>query len=131
MRSLVEDLYRRYELPLCHVTENGACYNMEPVDDQVQDQPRLDYDAEHLSVVADLVSHGYCVKGYFAWSVMGQFRMGAGLSDALRLVDIDYETQKRIIKKSGEWYRELAMQFSKPKSEIDQGQEEEFSHARL
>jgi beta-glucosidase len=78
MRSLVEDLYRRYELPPCHVTENGACYNMEPVDDQVQDQPRLDYDAEHLSVVADFVSHDYCVKGYFAWSLMDNFEWAQG-----------------------------------------------------
>src|SRR5690242_10008923 len=27
MKLLVEDLYRRYDLPECYVTENGACDN--------------------------------------------------------------------------------------------------------
>jgi beta-glucosidase len=48
LKSLVERLYARYELPPCYITENGACYNMEVEGGEVDDQPRLDYYADHL-----------------------------------------------------------------------------------
>jgi beta-glucosidase len=111
MKSLVEDLYRRYDLPDCYVTENGAAYNMEPAGGEIDDQPRLDYYVDHLSVVADLVSDGYPVKGYFAWSLMDNFEWAEGYRMRFGLVYVDYETQERTIKKSGKWYRELVSQF--------------------
>ncbi|MBB4346654.1 GH1 family beta-glucosidase [Aliirhizobium cellulosilyticum] len=111
MKSLVEDLYRRYELPDCYVTENGAAYNMGPQNGEIDDQPRLDYYVEHLSAVADLVSDGYPVKGYFAWSLMDNFEWAEGYRMRFGLVYVDYETQERTIKTSGKWYRELASQF--------------------
>ncbi len=115
MKSLVEDLYRRYPLPDCYVTENGAAYNMGPQNGEaggeIDDQPRLDYYVEHLSVVADLVSENYPVKGYFAWSLMDNFEWAEGYRMRFGLVYVDYETQERTIKKSGKWYRELASQF--------------------
>jgi beta-glucosidase len=112
LKALVEDLYRRYELPPCFITENGAAYNMEPdAKGVVDDQPRLDYYAEHLSVVADLIENGFPMKGYFAWSLMDNFEWAEGYRMRFGLVHVDYETQKRTIKKSGEWYRALASQF--------------------
>lgn len=111
LELLVEDLYRRYELPDCYITENGACYNMEPVGGEVDDQPRLDYYVEHLSVVADLIKDGYPMKGYFAWSLMDNFEWAEGYRMRFGLVHVNYETQERTIKKSGKWYRELAAQF--------------------
>ena len=44
------DVNARYELPDCYITENGACYNMGVDNGEVDDQPRLDYIADHLSV---------------------------------------------------------------------------------
>jgi beta-glucosidase len=61
--------------------------------------------------VADLVSDGYPVKGYFAWSLMDNFEWAEGYRMRFGLVYVDYETQERMIKKSGKWYRELASQF--------------------
>jgi beta-glucosidase len=55
LKLLVEDLNRRYDLPECYITENGAAYNMGVVNGQVDDQPRLDYYIEHLGIVADLI----------------------------------------------------------------------------
>jgi beta-glucosidase len=115
MKLLVEDLYRRYDLPDCYVTENGAAYNMGPSEgasgSEIDDQPRLDYYADHLSIVADLVSEGYPVKGYFAWSLMDNFEWAWGYSMRFGLVHVNYETQERTIKKSGKWYHALASQF--------------------
>jgi beta-glucosidase len=104
MRSCVEDLYRRYELPDCYITENGACDNTELVNGAVDDQRRLAYCADHLSVVADLARDGYPIKGYFAWSLMDNFEWAEGYRMRFGLVHVDYATQVRTIKTSGTWY---------------------------
>lgn len=111
--TLVEGLYKRYELPACYITENGACYNMEPENGEIDDQPRLDYYAEHLAVVADLIAKGIPMRGYFAWSLMDNFEWAEGYRMRFGLVHVDYETQARTIKKSGKWYRDLALEFPK------------------
>ncbi|WP_165217646.1 GH1 family beta-glucosidase [Affinirhizobium pseudoryzae] len=113
MADLVADLYKRYDLPEFYITENGAAYNMEVVNGEVDDQPRLDYYAEHLSVCADLIRDGFPLKGYFAWSLMDNFEWAEGYRMRFGLVHVDYETQERTFKKSGKWYRELASQFPK------------------
>ncbi len=109
--QLVETLNARYDLPDCYITENGACYNMGVEDGAVDDQPRLDYIAEHLSVTADLIAKGYPMRGYFAWSLMDNFEWAEGYRMRFGIVHVDYETQVRTIKKSGHWYKALAEEF--------------------
>ncbi|NVD41668.1 beta-glucosidase [Ensifer sp. HO-A22] len=109
--QLVETLNARYELPDCYITENGACYNMGVENGAVDDQPRLDYIAEHLSVTADLIAKGYPMRGYFAWSLMDNFEWAEGYRMRFGIVHVDYETQVRTIKKSGHWYKALAEEF--------------------
>ncbi len=109
--QLVETLNARYDLPDCYITENGACYNMDVEDGVVDDQPRLDYIAEHLSVTADLIAKGYPMRGYFAWSLMDNFEWAEGYRMRFGIVHVDYETQVRTIKKSGHWYKALAEEF--------------------
>ncbi|WP_034855792.1 GH1 family beta-glucosidase [Sinorhizobium sojae] len=109
--ALVETLNARYALPDCYITENGACYNMGVEKGAVDDQPRLDYIADHLSVTADLIAKGYPMRGYFAWSLMDNFEWAEGYRMRFGIVHVDYETQVRTIKKSGHWYKELAEQF--------------------
>lgn len=111
--ALVETLNTRYTLPDCYITENGACYNMSVENGAVDDQPRLDYISDHLSVTADLIAKGYPVRGYFAWSLMDNFEWAEGYRMRFGIVHVDYETQVRTIKKSGCWYKELAEQFPK------------------
>jgi beta-glucosidase len=45
--------------------------------------------------------------GYFVWSLLDNFEWTHGTSKRFGLVRIDYETQRRTIKASGEWYRAL------------------------
>ncbi|MGV8936480.1 MAG: GH1 family beta-glucosidase [Allorhizobium sp.] len=113
LKSLVDNLYDRYELPVCYITENGAAYNMGVVKGKVDDQPRLDYYAEHIGVVADLIKEGFPMRGYFAWSLMDNFEWAQGYEMRFGLVHVDYETQTRTVKKSGKWYSELAAMFPK------------------
>jgi beta-glucosidase len=119
LKHVVEDLNKRYELPECYITENGACYNMGIVKGEIDDQPRLDYYIEHLGIVADLIKDGYPMRGYFAWSLMDNFEWAEGYRMRFGLVHVDYETQVRTVKKSGKWYRELAAQFPKGNHKAD------------
>ena len=106
---LLHQVYDRYDLPPVYITENGACYNMGPDEDgTVEDRPRLDYIAEHLSVLADATDAGIPLKGYFAWSLMDNFEWAEGYRMRFGIVHVDYETQVRTIKRSGHWYADLA-----------------------
>ncbi|OCW59431.1 GH1 family beta-glucosidase [Hoeflea olei] len=107
LSHVVKDLYGRYELPPFYITENGACDNTGIENGAVSDTMRLDYIARHLSVAADLVAEDYPLKGYFAWSLMDNFEWAEGYSMRFGLVHVDYETQTRTVKQSGEWYRHL------------------------
>jgi beta-glucosidase len=114
LSHVVRDLYSKYDLPDCYITENGAAYNMGVgADGEVDDQPRLDYYADHLSVTADLIKEGFPMRGYFAWSLMDNFEWAEGYKMRFGLVHVDYETQVRTVKKSGKWYSELASEFPK------------------
>jgi beta-glucosidase len=114
LSHVVRDLYSKYDLPDCYITENGAAYNMGvDADGEVDDQPRLDYYVDHLSVTADLIKEGFPMRGYFAWSLMDNFEWAEGYKMRFGLVHVDYETQIRTVKKSGKWYSELASEFPK------------------
>ena len=47
------------------------------------------------------------VRGYFLWSVMDNFEWSAGYSQRFGMVYVDYPSQKRIVKDSGRWYKEV------------------------
>jgi beta-glucosidase len=91
------------ELPL-YVTENGAAYP-DPVTDDggIEDDERLDYIKQHIAVCEDLVAEGFPLKGYFVWSLMDNYEWAWGHSRRFGIVYVDYETQARIVKKSGRW----------------------------
>jgi len=105
--DLLKMLHSEYTLPPCYITENGAAYHHGPIDGEVDDQPRLAYLQQHIQAVADAVEAGVDVRGYFAWSLMDNFEWAEGYSQRFGLVHVDYETQERIIKGSGHWYRGL------------------------
>ena len=107
---LLRQVYERYEnLPPVYITENGACYNMGPDENgTVNDQPRLDYIADHLNELVGSMQEGIPLKGYFAWSLLDNFEWSEGYKMRFGLVHVDYETQERTIKASGHWYAEIA-----------------------
>lgn len=105
---LLRRLYAEYDLPPCYITENGACYNDQPVNGTVDDQRRISYLQSHLSEIGNVVTEGLPVKGYFAWSLMDNFEWAEGYKMRFGLVHVDYDTQQRTVKQSGHWYGSLA-----------------------
>ena len=100
-------LYERYRLPLI-VTENGiSTHDWVSLDGKVHDPNRIDYLNRHLLQLERAMDQGIRVLGYFCWSTMDNFEWSRGYFDRFGLIHVDYETQKRTIKDSGYWYKEV------------------------
>ena len=97
-----------YNFPKIYITENGAAYP-DVIDEQgkVEDPLRIAYIRDHLISVSKAITVGVPVKGYFAWSLMDNFEWSYGYSKRFGLIYVDFETQRRILKSSARWYRDV------------------------
>ncbi len=50
---------------------------------------------------------GVLVRGYYAWSLFDNFEWACGYAKRFGIVGVDYGTQKRTIKDSGLFYRQV------------------------
>ncbi len=93
------------DLPL-YVTESGASFDDEVDEDgNVTDIERIGYLHGYFGAAADAIAAGVDVRGYFVWSLLDNFEWGEGYSQRFGLTYIDYQTQRRTLKASAEWYR--------------------------
>lgn len=100
-------LYERYKLPF-YITENGlACHDIVSLDEKVHDPNRIDFLNRYLLSYSRASQEGVDIRGYFQWSLLDNFEWAEGYSKRFGLVHVDYETQKRTIKDSGYWYKEV------------------------
>jgi beta-glucosidase len=96
------------DIPL-YVTENGAAFPDPPhaVDGRIDDPLRVQFLRDHLAAAHDAIAAGVDLRGYFAWSLLDNFEWASGFARRFGLVHVDFETQKRTIKTSGEAYRRI------------------------
>ena len=100
-------LYERYKLPF-YITENGlSCADVVSLDGKVHDPNRIDFLHRYLNEYAKAAADGVDVRGYFQWSLMDNFEWCEGYSKRFGLVYVDFESQKRIVKDSGYWYKHV------------------------
>ena len=100
-------LYDRYKKPIL-VTENGfAGLDWVSLDGKVHDPGRIDYLHRYLLGLHRAVNEGIPVIGYQCWSLMDNFEWSAGYDKRFGLLHIDYQTQKRTLKDSAYWYKEV------------------------
>ena len=76
-------------------------------DGAVDDPKRRDYYAAHLAAAAAAIEDGVPLVGYFAWSLLDNFEWALGYGTRFGIVHVDFETQRRTVKASGAWYRDL------------------------
>ena len=86
------------------VTENGAAFKDEMIEGSVHDDKRLLYLKNHIEQVLRAKKEGVKVNGYFVWTLLDNFEWAEGFHPRFGLVYVDFETQQRIIKTSGNWY---------------------------
>lgn len=96
-----------YDNPTVYVTENGAAFKDEIVSGRVDDPRRIRYFEEYLIRLRNAIDAGCNIRGYFVWSLLDNFEWAFGYKMRFGLIYVDYETQKRIIKSSGQWYGKL------------------------
>jgi beta-glucosidase len=89
------------------ITENGAAFNDKIENNKVRDTERINFLSSYLSQVYRAKKEGYKVHGYFTWSLTDNFEWAEGYYPRFGLVYVDFETQKRIIKESGHWYKDF------------------------
>ena len=103
LKKVIENEVNRYKLKIpIHITENGMANNDLHINGKVDDQKRIDYYFLHLQEIQTLLDRGYNIKSYFAWSLLDNYEWSFGYNKRFGLVYVDFETQKRIKKKS--WY---------------------------
>jgi beta-glucosidase len=101
-------LKNEYGVSKILITENGtATHDIVSVEHRVEDTHRVDYLKRHIAAMYRGIEKGVTVFGYLQWSFTDNFEWAFGYESRFGLVYIDYQTQERIVKLSGEWYAEL------------------------
>lgn len=93
------------------ITENGMGVEDESrykKDGIVEDDYRIEFYKEHLTWLHKGIMEGSNCIGYHVWTFIDCWSWLNAYKNRYGLVELDLETQKRTIKKSGLWYRELA-----------------------
>jgi beta-glucosidase len=104
-RRLLNRINNDYDLPPIYITENGAAFpDALSADGKIHDERRLDYLRQHITQVRLAMQDGVDVRGYFVWSLTDNFEWALGNTKRFGLIRVDYDTLKRTIKDSGEWY---------------------------
>jgi beta-glucosidase len=107
LKDLLVRLHRDYVLPDVYITENGAAYSDARSNGGVADPQRISYVERHLAALADAISAGVPVRGYFLWSLLDNFEWAFGFSRRFGIVYVDFETLERVPKDSFTWYRDF------------------------
>ena len=107
LHSLLLRLRRDYgDDPDLHHRERRGLRRREVVNGTVDDPERTAYLQDHLAALERAVADGVDVQRYYAWSLLDNFEWEHGYAKRFGIVRVDYETQRRIPKRSGLWYRD-------------------------
>lgn len=98
--------YERYRLPV-YITENGIATVDMPDGGAVEDPARIVYIKQHLRSVLRAVDEGIPIQGYYYWSLLDNYEWRMGFTQRFGLIYVDYDTQKRTMKSSARWYRDV------------------------
>ncbi len=110
-RALTDTLLRlkqQTDLPL-YITENGAAFPDPEVAtaDPLPDPLRVDYLRAHLLAAREAIGQGADLRGYFVWSLLDNCEWAAGYAKRFGIVHVDHATQRRTLKSSGAFYRDV------------------------
>ena len=106
--DLMVRVHQDYAPASVYITENGASFpDQIDTDGAIRDAHRQQYFESHLAQLHRAIASGVPLDGYFAWSLMDNFEWAFGYTKRFGVVRVDYDTQKRTIKNSGKWLRDV------------------------
>lgn len=90
-----KELYKKYRAPI-YITENGTCDH--------HDSFRSKYIYDHLKLLCE---SGLPVERYYYWTFIDNFEWAEGEKAPFGLVQVDWATQTRSVRKSGEFFTSI------------------------
>jgi beta-glucosidase len=106
LRDLLARLVRVYGRRPIWITENGIPDDPEtPAGQGLEDHSRVDYLSTHLEALSAALADGADIRRYFVWALLDSFEWELGYGARFGLVHVDFETQRRALKRSARWYR--------------------------
>ena len=94
---------KKYKLPI-YITENGLADR--------EDKLRGEFITQHIAVIERSIAQDIDVRGYFHWSLLDNFEWAHGFAPRFGLVEVDYATEKRIIRPSARIYADKITQYT-------------------
>jgi beta-glucosidase len=91
-----------------YITENGAASaDVMTADGEVLDTDRILFLRSYLEQLQRATAEGIPVKGYFLWSLLDNYEWADGYGVRFGITYVDYKTQKRTVKLSGGFYKDV------------------------
>lgn len=109
--DICKNLRENYNNIPFYISENGMGVEGEEkymdYNGVVQDDYRIEFISEHLKWLHKGIEEGSNCLGYHLWTFIDCWSWVNAYKNRYGLVSLDLKTQKRTIKKSGMWYRDL------------------------
>lgn len=93
------------------ISENGIGVEGEEkfkVDDQIQDDYRINFVKDHLNWLHKAIEAGSNCKGYHLWTFIDCWSWCNAYKNRYGWIELDLATQQRRIKKSGHWFAQVS-----------------------
>ena len=101
-------------LPL-YITENGcAADDYVTPEGEINDFERVDYLHGHLDAAWRAIEDGVGLAGYFVWLLIDNFEWTRGYQRRFGLYFVDFGTQRRLAKRSADFYARVARSNAPP-----------------
>lgn len=95
----------------CYISENGMGVEGEEkflVDGQIQDDYRIEFIKGHLKWLHRGIEEGSNCLGYHLWTFIDNWSWCNAYKNRYGFYQLDLKTQKRSVKKSGEWFASVS-----------------------
>lgn len=84
-----------------------GCHDNTAPDGRVHDHDRITFLDGYIGAMEQAIEEGADVRGYFLWTFLDNFEWSDGFQQRFGIVYVDYKSQKRIVKDSAFWYKEV------------------------
>jgi len=102
--------FAKYPIKEIIITENGASFPDTISNGHIADVQRIKFFKDYLGNILKAKNEGVKISGYFVWTFIDNFEWKEGFRPKFGIVSNDFNTQKRIVKDSGFWFKKFLEQ---------------------